>query len=299
MRNSLIILFLIVSCNLAYAETLKLKSGLSLQGEIVELTDDHVTIDKGKNNLYRLNFDQLDEESLAVLKTLPKVARQKNVLPKAENSITETPASEKVSPNSLYLEKQQKHSEQLEKILTVSKNDAKLAFDLAKGLLKELNLTEPAFSKTLFEILRLGSDIIADKSHWDLKGMETYFNDLDTIITDLGGLDKVVIIMQDYLKDNQIPVQDWIDHTLVSAYVFKTTTEAARGNFDKANQYVSKVSVVSPSSAKYLEGETAIFERFYKQEKSLVPLYNALIGNGHNGYYAIDVAHGTCPEHCV
>ena len=76
------LLFLAMPCDPVSAETIKLRSGTIVQGKIIELTDDHVVIDKGKNSLYRLNFDQIDNETLATLKTLPQIIRQK-----------ETPAS--------------------------------------------------------------------------------------------------------------------------------------------------------------------------------------------------------------
>ncbi|MBF0489845.1 MAG: tetratricopeptide repeat protein [Candidatus Omnitrophica bacterium] len=76
-RIVFIIIFSLLFCHLVSAETIQLKSGVTTEGKIIELTDDHVVIDKGKNNTYRYNFNDVEDKTLQLLKSLPKVQRQK------------------------------------------------------------------------------------------------------------------------------------------------------------------------------------------------------------------------------
>lgn len=77
MRCLVLIPFLLVINNLAFAETIKLKSGKIIEGRIVELTDNQVVVDReGPDNTWRINFDMMDAGSLKILNALPKVSRQ-------------------------------------------------------------------------------------------------------------------------------------------------------------------------------------------------------------------------------
>ncbi len=74
----LFLLILITSNAVVFAETIKLKSGASFEGAIIELTDGHVTIDRGKLGTFRIDFSEIDDQTLTVLRTLPKVILQEH-----------------------------------------------------------------------------------------------------------------------------------------------------------------------------------------------------------------------------
>ncbi len=67
--------------SLVFAEAIKLKSGAVFEGEIVELTDTHVVINRGNNQRHRIKLNFIDENSLAVLNSLPKSSSLKESSP--------------------------------------------------------------------------------------------------------------------------------------------------------------------------------------------------------------------------
>lgn len=86
MRRFVMFLSILVFCSSASAETIKSKSGLTVEGTIIELTEDHVLIDRGNDNILRIDLNQIEDESLAILKTLPKVLRQQENVESAEGN---------------------------------------------------------------------------------------------------------------------------------------------------------------------------------------------------------------------
>lgn len=93
MRILLVSFIILMSATLAVAATINLKSGAVLNGEIVELTEDYVVIDKGKGNLYRVSLSQTDEESRATLNALPRVYRKRETpIPDQSSQIKATEA---------------------------------------------------------------------------------------------------------------------------------------------------------------------------------------------------------------
>lgn len=73
MKSMLIVFIAIFVCFPLYGDTIKLKNGVTIDGKIVELTEAYLRIDRGHNNVYRLTFDQIEDESITKLRSMPKM----------------------------------------------------------------------------------------------------------------------------------------------------------------------------------------------------------------------------------
>ncbi len=80
-KISLIVIFLLLwGTNLSYAESVVLKSGMFVTGELIEKTDEYVKIDTGKSVL-KIPFSRMDEDSEIAYRALPdKKAEPKELL---------------------------------------------------------------------------------------------------------------------------------------------------------------------------------------------------------------------------
>ena len=120
------ILFLL-SSNLVFAETITLKSGAVFEGKIVELTDDSVVIDRGEDSTLRIQLKSISDESLAVLKAIPKITREEE---KIVEPAQESPKSENVNLEEKY---QQLITEAGD---AIAKNDLVLAEEKFKAVIE-------------------------------------------------------------------------------------------------------------------------------------------------------------------
>jgi hypothetical protein len=72
MRQCLrIVVFLLLSANTVFAESVVLKSGMVIQGEVVEKTDEHIKINTGSSVL-KIPFKRMDEKFAAAYRALPE-----------------------------------------------------------------------------------------------------------------------------------------------------------------------------------------------------------------------------------
>lgn len=70
MRIFLLFMVLISGANLAFAETVQLKTGIILEGEIIEKTDEFLILNTEKSGKYKLRLDQIDDAGTAEGATL-------------------------------------------------------------------------------------------------------------------------------------------------------------------------------------------------------------------------------------
>jgi len=78
-KRSAILMLILLSANTAFAESVVLKSGMIVQGEVIEKTQEYIKVDTGSNVL-KIPFKRMDEEFAAAYQALPeKIAEPQEV----------------------------------------------------------------------------------------------------------------------------------------------------------------------------------------------------------------------------
>ncbi|MBF0490759.1 MAG: hypothetical protein HQL15_09145 [Candidatus Omnitrophica bacterium] len=304
MRIFLTILFLFLFCNLAIAETIKLKTGVAVQGNIVELTDDHVVLDKGKNNFFRYRFDQIDDESLAILKNLPKVLRQqesvdnsiRNAVPQEirSESLKEAQTNRTVNSND-----NRSHTEYLECqknfLAQVNNNNEEEGFNVVKTCLEKPIFQNEDLQDLMLERIGVVGSLIG-------KGMQDfYYNDqahyfrvaqeeID-FIHQYKGLSKFRETVAEAIKLYPNHKMEEMDQMLEVPYFVLSVRSASQGRFDEADSLLGEISPIFPQYVNAIK-ETMIdpLKDFYSTNQDLIPLYSVLLENGHPPLTAIIIA---------
>ena len=79
-KRSVVLMIILLSAHTAYAESVVLKSGMIVQGEVIEKTEEYIKVDTGSNVL-KIPFKRMDEEFAAAYLALPeKIADPKEVI---------------------------------------------------------------------------------------------------------------------------------------------------------------------------------------------------------------------------
>jgi len=299
-RNlALIFLFLTVTAS-AKAEAIHLNDGNVVEGKIIEKNAKSIKVDVVGMTMtyYADEIKDIDGQPFVSQETTNQKEAPGVIQPQVENqSIDSQSKNSAITTQTTNppAQEQQQYLEQIQTIIDKGKEDPQEAFNEARDLLNKMDSSSQSFPKVLFETFRLGAYIFPEKFLWDPKGAESYINDLDKIINQRGGFEKMIDVMRGYLQGNGISVQDWVNNSFGATYYFEGTLAAYQGKFEQAQGFLSQLEAVSFKDSKSLEKVIAMFQKFYTEEKSLLPLYQVLLGNGHDGELTLEAVHRLAP----
>jgi tetratricopeptide (TPR) repeat protein len=262
----------------SFGETIQLKSGAVMEGRIIELTDDRVSIDKGNGNVYNIDFRQIAPESLAVLKTLPQIVLPQHPVSSESSESLVFSSSEMSAFAGSRADANPPLDEAALLRLALQKEQEQKpveAFYAAKKVLDDIGFANTVSFAVLDETLRLATDaIIHEVQGYNKPLAENLCKEQIGIIEKAGGLDKVI---GEYRARGSAGFQEKIDKRLVTGYYWHSYLLIASGSFDEAEKDLAVLQKVSRSNAENARELLTQFKKLYFEDKDLLPLYKEFI----------------------